>query len=170
MRSATTAVLALALFVAAACGGEVDSDGDGTEDVTTDETSGDTASESDACAGLTGGPCHVVEQCGCSGEEACQVQIDTDPDPCVAVELCLPRTGGLDVGDECERSDECRVGSTCLAMGMPTRHCFEWCVTDVDCTQSGAECFHTVNWTSPPDSPTCPGETLSPPYLVCTLP
>ncbi len=167
-----TMTLALLLAnVTLACGNVGDGeDGDGSDDVVTDDVATDDVATDSSCVGLTGGPCNVVEQCGCTEGNACQVQIDTDPDPCVAAEVCLPRTGGLDVGDECERSDQCRVGSSCLSMGMPERHCFEWCRTDEDCSDAGVECFLSVNWTSPPDSPTCPGETITPPYLVCTLP
>jgi hypothetical protein len=150
------------------CGGGVGGDPDASGDVVDEELAepGDTGHEEGACSGLTGGPCNVVEQCGCTGEDACQVLIDTET--CEADEQCLPLTDSLEPGAECERSDQCRAGSSCLSMGMPTRRCYAWCRTDADCP--GTECSLEVRWNSPPDSPTCPGMTITPPYMACALP
>jgi hypothetical protein len=119
-----------------------------------------------ACVGLTGGSCHAITQCGCSGGEACQVLIDGET--CEADEECVALTDDLAPGDDCVRSDQCRAGASCLSMGLPTRRCYLWCRTDADCP--GTQCFHEVDWHSPPDSPTCPGETITPPYMACALP
>jgi len=167
-RATALALSILCTGVASSCG-SVGGASDGSEDVAAEDAPVDPAPETDVpCTGLTGGACNVVEQCGCAGDDACQVLIDTET--CEAVEQCLSLVESRDIGDECETSEQCRAGSSCLSMGSATRRCYEWCRATEDCTDAGVECFLSVNWTSPPGSPTCPGETITPPYLVCTLP
>ena len=119
------------------------------------------------CEGVAGGPCHLVEQCGCPAGSFCTLYMISGE--CTIFEGCYVRTSMMDgePGYLCGPPDSCRPGTICYAPpGEEEGKCHEWCMTDEDCSQytDGARCRVTVLLTGDVACTDIPA-----PYLACTI-
>lgn len=118
----------------------------------------------DRCMPAATGVCNMVTQCGCTGSEWCTWFPDTSR--CRTHEVCTGlEAGTLEVGEDCSSGERCRPGAACNPPGVSiTGVCLEWCETDEDCTEPGAECSLQATY----DIDGCP-EPVPLPYMLCTL-
>jgi len=155
-------------FVGCGCS-EIDLWGDaGQAEDPAPEASLDAATEPATCQPSTGaGECNVLEQCCCSSTSWCRADWtcgDLGPGPC---ERCIPGPIPiLEIGELCggPLHPACRPGTTCWSeiYGGSDNVCYEWCVTDDDCSLPGTECvLERYNGTD---------TTVPFPIHLCTLP
>ncbi len=90
-------------------------------------------------------PCDLLEQCGCSGNQACDIDFsDLDGTACRDVTVMG------DENDTCTGISQCAAGSVCVGDGT-SNSCERYCDADADCGAPRGQCvIQLVDDTSQP--------------------
>lgn len=96
----------------------------------------DAAIDGNGCATQ---PCSILPQCGCNGNNACDVDVvDEDGTACRPINM----SGTED--DTCNGPNECDRGYVCLG-GVSFRSCKKYCSDTADCGAPRGSCIYTIS-------------------------
>ncbi len=129
--------------------------------------------DGDACIPVTaaiGGSCNIVENCGCAPGSWCSHYSDLSD--CSIVEYCRASLPGiLSVESDCDTNSpesECTPGTVCMTDGPGSPgdpgHCYEYCLSDDDCSIVGRTCSIELDLSLPP-----PCGSVAAPFHLCAI-
>ena len=119
--------------------------------------------------------CNLVDHRGCRPSEWCEFEAVIGPsydDGCGFEARCTTsEPGTLEAGDECPRPRRmCSPGVVCHEIELDLGwKCYEWCLSDDDCTQPSSVCDHYADFWAD-DIPRFCGHQRPDPFKLCTLP